>query len=227
MLSIRRASKTVLVIAALAGFVCSGCRAQAVLLLEEPYGFFGTVIPTGHSAIYLKRICAETPVKLRRCGPDELGSVISRYQGIANYDWVAIPLVPYLYSVENATDVSANATREQVKFMRDRYHETRLQSLGDNVPRGSLTHGGWTELLGTAYERRIYAFRLETTAEQDDALIARLNARANRSRFNLFYNNCADFGREILNFYLPGTFKRRFFPDAVCTQAPRDASDRV
>jgi hypothetical protein len=38
-------------------------------------------------------------------------------------------------------------------------------------------HGGWTQLLGAAYERRIYAFRFETTEAQDDALIEKLNAR--------------------------------------------------
>ena len=76
-------------------------HAQAALLMEEPYGFFGTLNPTGHNAIYFERICAETPVKLRRCRPGELGAVIARYQGIAGYDWVAIPLIPYLYSVED------------------------------------------------------------------------------------------------------------------------------
>ena len=37
------------------------CRAQAALLMEEPYGFFGTLNPTGHNAIYFERVCAETP----------------------------------------------------------------------------------------------------------------------------------------------------------------------
>ena len=41
-------------------------HAQAALLMEEPYGFFGTVNPTGHTAIYFEHVCAETPVKLRR-----------------------------------------------------------------------------------------------------------------------------------------------------------------
>src|ERR1035437_754597 len=73
-------------------------HAQAALLLEEPYGFFGVINPTGHDAIYLERVCAETPVKLRRCETGEPGVVIARYQGISGYDWVAIPLVPSLYS---------------------------------------------------------------------------------------------------------------------------------
>lgn len=48
-------------------------------------------------------------------------------------------------------------------------------------------------------------------------MIARLNSRANRSYFNLVYNNCADFARSILNLYFPRTFRRTFFPDAGMT----------
>ena len=59
-------------------FPCARCAAQAALLMEEPYGFFGTLNPTGHNAIYLERVCTVTPVKLRRCRPGELGSVIAR-----------------------------------------------------------------------------------------------------------------------------------------------------
>jgi len=89
-------------------------------------------------------------------------------------------------------------------------------SLG-NVPPGNLYHGGWTQLVGAAYDRRIYAFRFDTTEEQDDALIARLNGVPNRSHFDLIYNNCADFARKVLNTYFPGAFPRSFFPDAGMT----------
>jgi hypothetical protein len=72
-------------------------HADAALLVEEPYGHFGALNPTGHAAIYLNRICAESPTTLRRCQPGEMGVVISRYNKIAGRDWIAIPLVPYLY----------------------------------------------------------------------------------------------------------------------------------
>jgi len=217
MLLMRRASIAFIVIVALATLFCARCQAQAALLLEEPYGFFGFINPTGHTAIYFEHICADTPVKLRRCGPDELGSVISRYQGIDDYDWVAIPFVPYLYSVEDASDVPARVNREMVKKMRDRYREAHLQSLGEKVFTGNLVHGGWTQLIGTAYERRTYAFRFNTTTEQDDALIEAMNEGPNRSRFNLLYSNCADFARRILDSYFPRTFSRSIFPDAGMT----------
>lgn len=45
----------------------SRARADAALLMEEPYGEFGFFNPTGHSAVYLNHVCAESPVKLRTC----------------------------------------------------------------------------------------------------------------------------------------------------------------
>ena len=78
-------------------------------------------------------------------------------------------------------------------------------------------HGGWTELVGVAYERRIYAFRFNTTEAQDDAFIAKMNGAENRSHFQLLFSNCSDFARVILNEYFPGTFKRSIFPDAGMT----------
>ena len=188
--------------------------AQAALLIEQPYGFFGLVNPTGHNAVYFERICAETPVLLRRCQPGELGAVLSRYQGISGFDWVAIPLVPYLYSVENISSVQPREDKLMVMRLRSRYHEAHLLGLGDNLSPGNLVKGGWTQLIGTAYERRIYAFRFETTQAQDDTLIAQLNAQSNHSHFDLIVNNCSDFARKLLNFYYPGTFRRALFPDA-------------
>jgi hypothetical protein len=186
-------------------------------LTEEPYGFFGALNPTGHNAIYFARICAETPTRLRRCASGELGSVVSRYQGIAGYDWVAMPLIPYLYSVENASDVPERADHATVLRLRNRYRESHLADLGDNVPPGSMIRGGWTQLVGVSYDRRTYVFRFETTEEQDDTFIALMNDRTNLSHFNLLFNNCSDFARHVLDFYFPGAFHRSVFPDAGIT----------
>ena len=40
-------------------------KADAALLMEEPYAQFGAFNPTGHAAIYLNHVCAETPTRLR------------------------------------------------------------------------------------------------------------------------------------------------------------------
>jgi hypothetical protein len=191
--------------------------AQAALLLEQPYGVYGLLNPTGHNAVYFQRICAETPVKLRRCRPGELGSVISRYEGIDGYDWVAMPLVPYLYSVERADEVPDRVTHHQVVLMRRRYREAHFHAIGLDRSGGSWVPNGWKQLVGAAYERRIYAFRFDTTPEQDDELMARLNSRPNRSHFRMLYRNCADFSRTILDIYFPHRFHRSVFPDLGIT----------
>jgi hypothetical protein len=192
-------------------------HAQVALLMEEPYGFFGTVNPTGHTAVYFAHICAETPTKLRRCEPGEMGSVISRYGNIDHYDWLAIPLIPYLYSVEDGEEVPARVDRATVIELRNKYYEAHLAELGEHVSRGNFWRGGWSQLIGAAYERRVYAFRFETTEAQDDALIEILNDKKNESHFQLLFNNCSDFSRWVLNQYFPRTFGRGVFPDAGMT----------
>src|SRR5271156_1263737 len=92
----------------------SAARADMALLLEEPFGEFGGMTPTGHAAIYLPRVCAESPVSLRRCHDDEQGVVISRYHRVSGYDWIAIPLLPYLYSVDRLDQVPSTVSPEDV-----------------------------------------------------------------------------------------------------------------
>ena len=79
------------------------------LLAGEPFGRFGSFNPTGHAALYLSRICAETPTLLRRCQHGETGVVISRYHRIAGYDWIAMPLTPWLIEPENDSRIKVAA----------------------------------------------------------------------------------------------------------------------
>src|SRR5580700_11143293 len=46
-----------------AAALLSGVRGNAsvALLVGEPYGTLGGMSPTGHAAIYMNRVCAETP----------------------------------------------------------------------------------------------------------------------------------------------------------------------
>ena len=212
----------------LSAFLFSSIKAhaEAALLLEEPYGFFGVVTPGGHSAIYLDRVCAETPLKLRRCNPGELGSVLTRDPDVGGYDWIAIPLLPYLYSVENASEVPRRVNKNLVWRLRLHYHESHLYHLGRKITEANFFKGGWDLLIGQAYDRRMFAFRFETSEAQDDALITRLNAQKNRAHFHYLFNNCSDFTRKILNAYFPGTFKRSAFPDFGLT-TPRQVSAKL
>jgi hypothetical protein len=212
--------------ASLLPFFPARSHAQVAVLMEEPYGVFGVLSPGGHSAVYLDKVCAETPLKLRRCNPGELGSVITREPNMGGLDWVAIPLLPYLYSVEDVSEVPSRVNANFVWRARNRYHESHLRILGEKITRSTFLRGGWDLLIGEAYERRIFAFRFETTPEQDDALIARLNSTKNRTRFHYLFNNCSDFTRKILNIYFPGRFARSIFPD-LGLSSPRQVTVRL
>ncbi len=192
-------------------------RADATFLLEEPYGMFGGLNPTGHGAVYLNRVCEESPVRLRRCEPGETGVVISRYHKIAGYDWIAVPLIPYLYAVDDVLKIPKSADAQTVANLRERYRRDHLLSLAADDAEGRAPRGEWVQLVGSAYDRRIYGFTISTTAEQDDALIRRLNSRRNKSHFNLLFHNCADFSKMILNFYHPHSVHRNLFADVGIT----------
>lgn len=183
-------------------------HAQATLLLEEPYAYDGTFAGTGHAAIYLSRICAETPTLLRRCQPGETGTVIARYHGIAGHDWIAIPLIPYLYAVENPQDIPLVANARLVALLRERYLSTL-----DLAPEKSAGSEPRYELAGSAYDRTLYGFRVATTPEQDDELIGKLNSSPNTESYELLKRNCADFAKQIMNFYYPKSVHRSVIGD--------------
>ncbi len=207
-----RAMLFVLIGIALAAPACTVAHAQAALFLEDSDSLSEVISPLGHESVYFTHICAASLTTLRRCGPGEPGVVISRYRGLAGHDWLAIPLIPFLYSVEDPTAVPAHVDRETVQNLRARYHDAHLTGLG-NVPEGGQFQRGWNQLVGAAYERRIYAFRFQTTPAQDDAFIAYMNAGANRSHFSILFRNCADFAGTVLDFYFPHTFHRHIAPD--------------
>ena len=188
-------------------------HASISLLVEEPFGAFGTFTSTGHSAVYLDHVCADSPTRLRLCHGAELGVVISRYSNVNGYDWVAIPLIPYLYAVEDISDVPKTATVSLEKDLRDRYRRAHLLDLAPSREDGSAPGGDWIQLIGASYDRHIYGFQLLTTREQDEALMARLNDSHNHGNFNLIFRNCADFARSILRSTFPGSIPRNALAD--------------
>ena len=188
-------------------------RASATLLLEEPYSVDGTFAGTGHVAVYLDRVCADTPFQLRRCKVGEQGVVLSRYHGIAGYDWFAIPLVPYLYAVEQPEQVPLYADPKLVSFLRDQYRRKHFQQLIPDGAEGGVPEGPWVQLVGSSYDRTSYAFEIETSAEKDDELIRNLNARNNVGMYKLLSSNCADFVKGIINSYYPGALHRGIVGD--------------
>jgi hypothetical protein len=207
-------------------------RADVALLLEEPYGDFGGLNPTGHAALYLPRVCAATPVILRKCAPGEIGVVISRYYKISGYDWIAIPLTAYLYAVDDPAQIPEMADAKRVNELRDDYRRRYLEALAPDRPNGDAPRGEWTLLVGEAYDRKIYGFQIATTEQQDDELIQILNQRPNkRLRHNLatfmLSRNCADFARGVLNFYYPHSVHRNFVADLGITTPKQVAKSLV
>jgi hypothetical protein len=207
-------------------FVLAGARAEAreaALLLEEPFGRFGQMTPTGHAAIYLSDVCAQSPTELRPCAPGENGVVLSRYHHIGGYDWLAIPLIPYLYAVDDASEIPAQADLGLETRLRDRYRREHLMDLVPDDPKHEIPRGEWIQLIGSSYDRKIYGFAIATSKEQDDVLIADFNDRTNKTHFNFFFNNCANFAENVMNYYYPHSIRRNFIAD-VGMMTPKHAA---
>lgn len=209
----KRLATFVLLAGAFLAFARNTAHASVSLLLEQPYGRLGVVNPTGHSALYLDHVCAATPTKLRPCQPGELGVVISRYDGITGHDWIAVPLLPYLYAVESPAEIPETMDRKQEAQFRDLYRRHALESVAPDLPDGGTPEGNWYELVGSAFDRTIYGFSIATTAEQDADLIAMFNDRRNVERYNGAFNNCADFARTTINSIYPHAIRRNFVAD--------------
>ncbi len=205
------------------GSLAPRVQANVTVLLEEPYSYDGDFAGTGHAAVYLTRVCAETPVHLKRCRPGERGVVISRYARISGYDWIAIPLIPYLYAVENPEDVPLFADPRLEAFLRDQYRRAHLENLAPDLPGGETPKGDWYELIGSSYDRTNYGFEIVTTPEQDDAFIAWINSRPNHGHYQFIRRNCADFVRQVLNFYYPKSESRGSIAD-LFVSTPKHAA---
>ena len=203
---------------AMAALVCllmtaRPAHAAVALLMEEPYGAFGAMNPTGHAAIYLNHICADSPTSLRACHEGEYGVVISRYHKVDGYDWIAVPLVGYLYAVDNLSDVPTAADRAQVEALQDAYRRAHLMDLAPDNKKGEAPKGEWNELVGESYIRTMHGFQVDSTAEQDERFMAIFNDKKNVGHFNLLFHNCADFSRMVLDIYLPHSVHRNFIAD--------------
>ncbi len=208
-------------------FPGSRANASATLLLEEPYGKLGFFTATGHAAVYLSGVCAETPLLLRPCAPGELGAVISRYNGVGGYDWIAIPLIPYLYAVDTPEKIPLFADARMVSFLRDQYRRKHLETVAPDLDGGKTPGGNWYELVGSAYDRASYAFEIETSTDRDQALIRSLNAGPNDAHFRTISHNCADFAKDVINFYYPKALHRSVVADVGMTTPKQMAKTMV
>src|SRR5271154_4061841 len=80
-------------------FFAAAPRASAdagIVLNESLDTSVARITGSGHSAIYLSRICPDnSPTKMRLCRPGEQGSVLSNYTTLGEdqpYEWNIVPL---------------------------------------------------------------------------------------------------------------------------------------
>ncbi len=207
----------------------AAARGSVTVLVGEPFGSFGTMLPSGHTTIYLDRVCADTPTHLHLCRPGEAAGVaLARYDHLGEIDWVAIPILPFLYGTDDPSAMLPYATPATLEAVRESYRRAHLESVFPDEKARSKHYDEWVETLGMAYIRKTYGYRLDTTVAQDEAVIERLNAQVNRHRYHIHAVNCADFAANIVDMYYPGTVGAAGFVNFYLTspkQVARDVSD--
>ena len=191
--------------------------ADIALLVHEAKGFSGEMTGSGHISVYISDLCTNPPLVIRECKPNESkGLVISSYLGFGTkteYGWFAIPIFNYLYGVENAEQIPLYSNRKIQEFLRESNRANYLEKLIPRLANEKLPPGRWTELFGAALDRDLYAFTVNTTLEQDLRFLQKYAVSPSESDFNLITNNCADFAKNIINFYFPDAVSRDFIND--------------
>ena len=201
-------------------FVClaaSPAYADVGILLNESLDTsFARISGSGHSAVYLSRICPETPVRLRLCRPDEQGSVMSNYTTLGEdqpFEWNIVPLSIYLYGVENPQDRPLFGTQKIKHALEERYRTNFLSGYCESATCRTSKKAEWREMVGATLERSLYIFVVETSLDQDLALIAEFNSLPNQNHFNGITQNCATFTRHIINTYYPRSTRADYLND--------------
>ena len=201
-------------------FICLlSTPAQAdvgVLLNESLDTSVARITGSGHSAVYFSRICAESPVKLRLCRADEQGSVMSNYTTLGEdqpFEWNIVPLSVYLYGVEDPQNRPLFGSQKIKHALEERYRINFLSGYCESSTCRTSNKAEWREMVGATLERSIYIFVVETSVEQDRALIAEFNALPNQNHFNGITQNCATFSRRVINTYYPHAARADYLND--------------
>jgi hypothetical protein len=130
-----------------------------------------------------------------------------------------------LYAVDQPENIPLYADNKLVAFLRQQYLANLKASLPGEA--GDDRNAPWYELAGSAYNRTLYGYKIETTEKQDDALIAKFNSSPNLAEYNLVKSNCADFVREVINFYYPKAAHRSIINDLGVTTPRQIAKSLV
>ena len=187
-----------------------------VVLNESLDESMDRITGTGHMAVYFSRICADSPTKLRLCGPGELGSVISTYINIGedqSFAWNIVPLNIYLYGVEDSRNRPIFGSFKIKHALEERYRQNYLSGYCATTACQTSGKAEWREMVAATLIRGVYMFVVDTSVEQDRQLIAEFNNSPNENHFNGATNNCADFARRVVNTYFPHSAGRDYIND--------------
>jgi hypothetical protein len=211
-----------LMVVTMAAFFTPSARADAGVVLNESLDTsVARITGSGHSAVYLSRICPDSsPVKMRLCRPGEQGSVLSNYTTLGEdqpYEWNIVPLSVYLYGVEDPSDRPLVSSKAIKAALEERYRDKYLTAICTEERCRSGKSSEWREMVAATLERSLYMFVVKTSVEQDRALVAEFNSLPNVNHFNGMTRNCADFTRRVLNTYYPGAVKPDYLNDFFMT----------
>lgn len=222
MMPIRRPpTRAVFLFFAIVFTASQGQAARVGLVIGEPFGSFGAMMPQGHANLYLADFCTDTPIHLRPCAPGEPGTVLSRYHDLKHppRDWMAVPVRTFFYGTEDTSAVPAFVNARLESEVRERYRQEHLREIvPDRIDRHGRLHppayGDWEEGIGAAFDRRLLLYTFEVPEAVEAAIADRLNNEPNTRRYTLTRNNCADFAAELLSLALPAnTLHRNFWAD--------------
>jgi hypothetical protein len=196
--------------------VCPRAHADVGVVLNDSLDTsVARITGSGHTAVYLSRICPETPVKMRLCGPHEDGSVVSNYTSLGEdtpFEWNIVSLNTYLYGTlpQEAPLFSSGKIKN---VLEERYRKQVLQDYCVTHSCRTSDKAEWREMVSATSERTLYILAVSTTVAQDEALIEKFNSSTNVNHFNGMTRNCADFTRDVVNTYFPHATHRNFLND--------------
>jgi len=197
-----------------------------VVLGESMRTDMDRITGTGHSAVYLSRVCTDSPVKLRLCRPGEQGSVISTYTTLGEdqrFEWNAVPLSVYLYGVDDERDRPLFGSAKIKRFLEQQYRDKHLAEYCTTRRCQTSNGAEWEQMVGANLVRGIYIFVADSSEEQDRRLIEEFNSQPNVNHFNGVLRNCADFTRRIVNSYYPHAVSPDYLNDFGIT-SPKAAA---
>jgi len=196
---------------------CSGAGGDVGLLLNDSLDTsVARITGSGHSAVYLSRICAASPVKLRLCRSGENGSVISNYTTLGEdrpFEWNIVSFNTFVHGVPDPQDRPLFASWPIKRLLEQNYRDKVLADYCQGQFCRTSGKAEWREMVGATAERTFYILVASTTLEQDLDLIAKFNSAPNVNHFNAATRNCADFTKDIINTYFPHAARRDILND--------------